>query len=115
MKYIDLSFLEGIIQGSDRYDFGSGAIVCLISILVVFSILLVIIGISSCVSKIIDLFLNKKVATNNVTNNENLEENHSLEINVNDEDQMVAILVSSIDYREEIKKDVKVVSIREVK
>lgn len=111
MKYIDLSFLEGVIQGSDRYDFESGAIVCLISILVVFSILLVIIGISSCVSKIIDLFLNKKV----VTNSKNLKEDHSLEIDANDEDQMVAILVSSIDYREEIKKDVKVVSIREVK
>lgn len=34
---------------------------------------------------------------------------------IKDEDMMVAALVASIDYYEEIKKDVRVVSIREIK
>lgn len=111
MRYIDISFLEGIIDGNARHDYGSGVIVCLISILMVFIVLFVIIGISAGVSKIIDKFLINEA----INNDDNKEEKESLEIDVNDEDQMVAILVSSIDYRNEIKKDVKVVRVREVK
>lgn len=112
MRYIDISFLEGIIDGNARHDYGSGVIVCLISILMVFIVLFVIIGISAGVSKIIDKFLINEAISND---DDNKEEKESLEIDVNDEDQMVAILVSSIDYRNEIKKDVKVVRVREVK
>ncbi len=111
MRYIDISFLSGIIDGNARHDYGSGVIVCLISILMVFLVLFVIIGISAGVSKIIDKFLKNEA----ISNDDNKEEKESLEIDVNDEDQMVAILVSSIDYRNEIKKDVKVARVREVK
>lgn len=35
--------------------------------------------------------------------------------NITDEDMMVAALVASIDYYQEVKKDVRIISIREIK
>lgn len=117
MNYLGIKILESVVDdkpimdGSLYYDFGNGAIVCLIAILLVFIVLLVIIAISACISKVIDYVISKQKVENPVE--EKKEE--SLVIDVNNEDMMAAILVSSIDYRNEIKKDVKVVSIREVK
>ena len=36
-------------------------------------------------------------------------------LDLQDEDALVACLVASIDYREEVKKDVRIVSVKEVK
>lgn len=115
MKYFN--FLEAveetgpIMDGKLTYDFGNGLIVCLVAILMVFLVLLIIIGFSSIVSSVI----NKFVKTENKCENEKPIDNNSLVVDINDEDMVAAILVASIDYRNEIKKDVKLINIREVK
>ena len=43
---MNLIKLLAIMDGSLKYDFGNGAIVCLVAILIVFSVLLVIIGLA---------------------------------------------------------------------
>jgi Na+-transporting methylmalonyl-CoA/oxaloacetate decarboxylase gamma subunit len=109
---MNLFNILAIMDGTQR-NFGEGAIVCLTAILIVFSVLLIIIGASSLISLIINKFSKKENKVATVTNNPS--ESKSLSINVEDEDMMAAILVATIDYRNEIKKDVKVISIREVK
>jgi Na+-transporting methylmalonyl-CoA/oxaloacetate decarboxylase gamma subunit len=109
---MNLFNILAIMDGTQR-NFGEGAIVCLTAILIVFSVLLIIIGASSLISLIINKFSKKENKVATVTNNPS--ESKSLSINVEDEDMMAAILVATIDYRNEIKKDVKVISVREVK
>ena len=109
---MNLFNILAIMDGTQR-NFGEGAIVCLTAILIVFSVLLIIIGASSLISLIINKFNKKENKVATVTNNPS--ESKSLSINVEDEDMMAAILVATIDYRNEIKKDVKVISVREVK
>ncbi len=100
-----------IMDGHLKYDFGNGLIVCLVAILIVFLVLLIIIGCSSIVSIIINKFVKKE----NKDKIEKTIDNNSLVVDINDEDMVAAILVASIDYRNEIKKDVKLINIREVK
>lgn len=109
---MNLFNILAIMDGTQR-NFGEGAIVCLTAILIVFSVLLIIIGASSLISLIINKFSKKENKVATVTNNPS--ESKSLSINVEDEDMMAAVLVATIDYRNEIKKDVKVISVREVK
>ena len=108
---MNLIKLLAILDGSQR-DFGNGAIVCLVAILIVFSVLLVIILATSVVSIIINKLQNKAKVEPVMNNSVN---KPSLAIDVNDEDMMAAILVATIDYRNEVKQDVRVVSVREVK
>lgn len=109
---MNLFNILAIMDGTQR-NFGEGAIVCLTAILIVFVVLLIIIGASSLISLIINKFSKKENKVATVTNNPS--ESKSLSINVEDEDMMAAILVATIDYRNEIKKDVKVISVKEVK
>ena len=101
-----------ILDGSQR-SFKEGAIVCLVAILIVFTVLLLIIAISSLVSKLIDKF--DKEENKNVATNTPVAQNSKVAIDINDEDMMAAILVATIDYRNEVKEDVKVISVKEVK
>ena len=101
-----------ILDGSQR-SFKEGAIVCLIAIVIVFAVLLLIIAISSLVSKLIDKFDKEEVK--NVATNTPVVKNNKVAIDINDEDMMAAILVATIDYRNEVKEDVKVISVKEVK
>ena len=101
-----------ILDGSQR-SFKEGAIVCLIAIVIVFAVLLLIIAISSLVSKLIDKF--DKEAVKPIATNTPVVKNNKVAIDINDEDMMAAILVATIDYRNEVKEDVKVISVKEVK
>ena len=110
---MNLFNILAIMDGSKKYDFGNGAIVCLVAIIIVFTVLLVIIAASALVSKLIERFVKeeaKPVLKNNPT-----VRNDSIAIDINDEDMMAAILVATIDYRNEVKEDVKVISVKEVK
>jgi Na+-transporting methylmalonyl-CoA/oxaloacetate decarboxylase gamma subunit len=110
---MNLIKLLAIMDGSLKYDFGNGAIVCLVAILIVFSVLLVIIGITAGVSSLLNKFVKEeKVVPTTTANNST---NNSVAINIDDEDMMAAILVATIDYRNEVKEDVKVINVREVK
>ena len=100
-----------MINGFSRYDFVTGGIVAVVSILMVFLILVLIIFLTELVAKAMGNDEEKEetvVETKAVT--------HSVEhLDLNDEDATVAALVASIDYRNKTKKNIRVVSIREVK
>lgn len=110
---MNLYNILAIMDGSKKYDFGNGAIVCLVAILIVFTVLLVIIAASALVSKLIERFVKEEAKT--VLKNSPTVHNDSIAIDINDEDVMAAILVATIDYRNEVKEDVKVINVREVK
>lgn len=100
-----------MINGFSRYDFLTGGIVAVVSILMVFLILVLIIFLTELVAKAMGNDEEKEetvVETKAVT--------PSVEhLDLNDEDATVAALVASIDYRNKTKKNIRVVSIREVK
>lgn len=100
-----------MINGFSRYDFVTGGIVAVVSILMVFLILVLIIFLTELVAKAMGNDEEKEetvVETKDVT--------PSVEhLDLNDEDATVAALVASIDYRNKTKKNIRVVSIREVK
>lgn len=100
-----------MINGFSRYDFVTGGIVAVVSILMVFLILVLIIFLTELVAKAMGNDEKKEetvVKTKAVT--------PSVEhLDLNDEDATVAALVVSIDYRNKTKKNIRVVSIREVK
>ncbi len=100
-----------MINGFSRYDFVTGGIVAVVSILMVFLILVLIIFLTELVAKAMGNDEEKEetvVETKAVT--------PSVEhLDLNDENATVAALVASIDYRNKTKKNIRVVSIREVK
>ena len=100
-----------MISGFSRYDFVTGGIVAVVSILMVFLILVLIIFLTELVAKAMGNDEEKEetvVETKAVT--------PSVEyLDLNDEDATVAALIASIDYRNKTKKNIRVVSIREVK
>lgn len=100
-----------MINGFSRYDFVTGGIVAVVSTLMVFLILVLIIFLTELVAKAMGNDEEKEetvVETKAVT--------PSVEhLDLNDEDATVAALVASIDYRNKTKKNIRVVSIREVK
>lgn len=100
-----------MISGFSRYDFVTGGIVAVVSILMVFLILVLIIFLTELVAKAMgndeekeETVVETKVVTPSVEH-----------LDLNDEDATVAALVASIDYRNKTKKNIRVVSIREVK
>jgi len=100
-----------MINGFSRYDFVTGGIVAVVSILMVFLILVLIIFLTELVAKAMgddeekeETVVETKAVTPSVEH-----------LDLNDEDATVAALVASIDYRNKTKKNIRVVSIREVK
>lgn len=100
-----------MINGFSRYDFVTGGIVAVVSILMVFLILVLIIFLTELVAKAMgndeekeETVVETKVVAPSVEH-----------LDLNDEDATVAALVASIDYRNKTKKNIRVVSIREVK
>ena len=89
----------------------TGGIVAVVSILMVFLILVLIIFLTELVAKAMgndeekeETVVETKAVTPSVDH-----------LDLNDEDATVAALVASIDYRNKTKKNIRVVSIREVK
>ena len=101
--------LLALIDGLGK-DLGQGGVIAIASIALVFTILGIIIVIAYAVGKIID-----KNAKNNAEQPKEEVVAERKSVNVTDEDAMVAVLVASIDMRNETKKDVKLVSIKEIK
>lgn len=100
-----------MINGFSRYDFVTGGIVAVVSILMVFLILVLIIFLTELVAKAMG---------NDEEKEETVVETKAVapcaeHLDLNDEDATVAALVASIDYRNKTKKNIRVVSIREVK
>ena len=107
--------MDKIIMLTDM-SIGDGAILSLVSILMVFAILLIIIGITSLVFKIVRMFEEGEKEKNAVVTNEKVSSTPvTKSVEIVDDDMMAAVLVATIDYQSEIKKDVRLISVREVK
>lgn len=93
---------------------GDGALYSIICILVVFSVLAIIILASYGSSKLVDYIQTKN--TKEVTEQKTVTPPTEVKnTNITDDDMMAAVLVATIDYRNEVKKDVRLVSVKEVK
>lgn len=100
-----------LVDGMQYFNFKDGAIIALLSIVMVFVVLLIIILLTELVSKAVPAEKEAAIETNASTERTTT----SSPLNVNDEDAMVACLIASIDYRNETKKHIEVKSVREVK
>ena len=100
--------IDGNIFGVESY--GTGAIIALLAIVMVFVVLLVIIFLTDLITKLADKGGTEEVAAPVANVGAG-----ALPLNINDEDAVVACLVASLDLREETKKNVQVVSVGEVK
>lgn len=97
--------INGNLSGAAAY--GTGGIIALLSIAMVFVVLIVIIVLTEIISKFAGKDEEKQVVPSSKVVAQSL--------NLDDEDATVACLVASIAMREETKKNVQVVSVREVK
>ena len=76
----------------------------------VFSVLVIIIAVTSFISYLINKFT-KKEEVKEVKEERKVAKN----LNIEDDDMMAAVLVASIDYQNEIKKDVRLTNVRRIK
>ena len=95
-------------------NLGEGALYSLICVLVVFLVLAIIILVSYGCSKLVD-YLQAKNEKENTNTSPVQQTNEVKNTNITDDDMMAAVLVATIDYRNEVKKDVRLVSVKEVK
>lgn len=115
MNYLNLLALK-----DQSMDVGTGALYSIVAILMVFVILLIIIGITTLVFKLTGLFeMKKQIEEQNkkevLPTSTQAVVNEPKQVEITDEDMMAAVLVATIDYRKEVKKDVRLVSVKEVK
>ena len=105
-----------VIDGSQTYQWADSAIAAVVAILMVFVILLLIIAITHLVFKALG-YLDLKKEIDKAKKAENVDKNEVIpsSFNENDEDMVAAVLVATIDYQNEIKQDVKLVSVKEIK
>lgn len=109
-----------VIDKQENISFSSGALYSLVAIIMVFVILLIIIGITTLIFKINGLFDMKKELDTKLKEKHNQTEpvldSNSLtnSVDIKDDDMMAAVLVATIDYQEEIKKDVRVLYVKEL-
>lgn len=106
-------FLAPLLDGNKKL-LGEGALAAASTLILVFLILAVIVVVTYYIGKAVNKALDKKQTP---VNNEPATTPVSAKnpLNLDDEDAVVAALVASIDFRNQIKKDVKVVSIKEIK
>ena len=105
---------ESKLDKTSTLSVTDGALYAVLAIVMVFAILLIIIGITSLVFKLTGLFELKKELEKNKENVNDSKVINS-EINIEDDDMMAAILTATIDYRNETKKDVKVINVKRIK
>ena len=96
-----------LVDGMQYGNFKDGAIIALLAIVMVFVVLIVIIVLTDLISK----FVGKDDEPVVENQGQSSTTNHSLS-NI-DDDAMVACLVASIDYRNETKKHIQVLSVKE--
>ena len=99
-----------LVDGMQYYNYADGAVIALLSIVMVFVVLLVIIILTDLISKIVG---KDDVVKEETTVTQTVSSSPASPLNINDEDAMVACLVASIDYRNETKKNIQVISVKE--
>ena len=106
--------LAGLINGTEK-DLGQGALVCVLAILLVFAILAIIIVVTYLIGKGIEKYSKKEVKPVTETVPSVKQSANTVPVKLDDEDAIVATLVASIDFRQQTKKDIKVISVKESK
>lgn len=101
-------------SGLEVGNFASGGVIAIVAILMVFVVLLAIIVITELVGKLINNATKNELAPA-TANAAPVAQVVRQQLNLNDEDAVVAALVASIDYRNETNKNIQVVSVKEVK
>ena len=112
MSYLLLSLIDG-----NKNGLGDGGLVSIIAIALVFTILTIIIAITFGAGKLIDKYATdtKTKPTPDKTPSPANATTNKIDVDLTDEDAIVATLIASIDYRQQTKKDIKVISIKEIK
>ncbi|MBE6133992.1 MAG: hypothetical protein E7178_04930 [Erysipelotrichaceae bacterium] len=108
--------IYAVMDGSKTYQWGDSAIAAVVAILMVFLILGAIILITHLVFKALG-YIDLKKEIDAAKKPVKVEEIAAkpTQFNENDEDMVAAVLVATIDYQNEIKQDVKLVSVKEIK
>ena len=108
--------IYAVMDGSQTYQWGNSAIAAVVAIMMVFLILGAIILITHLVFKALG-YLDLKKEIDAAKKPQEMEEKAAkpTQFNENDEDMVAAVLVATIDYQNEIKQDVKLVSVKEIK
>ncbi len=92
----------------NNLSFGGACLLSLICMLIVFGVLFLLWGLVALMNTLTSKSKKSiKVLDNSNTTYQNIED-------ITDPDMMVAALVASIDYHDEVKKDVRVKSIKEL-
>ena len=105
-----------IMDGNKTYDWGNSAIAAIASILLVFVVLIIIIAVTHLIFKLLGYIdLKKEIDEANKASSTTNKAPEATKLDENDEDMMAAVLVATIEYRNEIKQDVKLVSVKEIK
>ncbi len=108
------TLLLSLIDGNGK-DLGQGGLISVLAIALVFSILAIIIAITFFIGKGIEKYSLKTQSQNSDVTVAKNEDSANQPLDLSDEDAVVAALVASIDYRNQVKKDIKVISIKEIK
>lgn len=90
---------------------GEGAIYSLVAIIMVLAIIAIIIGAAYGVTKLVNLIFKAKPV---VVEEKKVVSSEPHEVVIKDDDMMAAVLVATIDYKNEVKGDVRVVNVREI-
>ncbi len=114
-----LTILDGaILDGMEEHGYLNALLVALVSILIVLGVLVVIIAITHFLFKGLNAVFAKIEAKKENKNLTKVEENTPkvpVKVEITDDDMMAAVLAATIDYQAEIKKDVRVISVKEIK
>ena len=98
---------KALVDGMQYSNFKDGAVIALLSIAMVFLVLLFIIVLTELISKLVGKEEKEETQETFTSTKE------ALPLNINDEDALVACLIASIDYRNETKKNIQVISVKE--
>lgn len=108
---IILSIFDGSkYLGEEGQNFGVAAIIALIAILIVFVILALLIG----AIKIMQLCFKGASKKQEEKVENSVKEESPKNTNIEDDDMMAAVLVATIDYANETKKDVRLKSVKRI-
>ena len=108
--------LFAILPGDVKYDWGNSLIACLVAIILVFLVLVVIIIVTDLIFRLVRQLPDpeqKKAVKKPVVESKTVAK--PAQFNENDENMVAAVMVATIDYQNEIKEDVKLVSVKEIK
>ena len=108
-----MNLMNLILTNNAEISLGEGAIVALVCIIIVFVLLLLFVVLVSLLKFIAPKKQNEQVESKPSVEQPVVKKGIKLE-DIKDEDMMVSCLVATIDYHEETKKDVRVVSVKQI-